>query len=203
MTNSLSGIRCLDARSYSLSRSGRLVGSPLYPIASPVHASQPSGLAYISRALSWSFPIIWWTNRPRAVASTSRLPTVGQGHGQKFERCSACCGTPRRARVHCVGNVDPRIYRRILPAEGDSALRDKMVLSIPLRLPLRTPLGAAVAYGSMLGVTGEGTAGSLSPPKRRRAVSRRPVAGTCFATVANRNTGMLPYTASYLPGSTI
>jgi len=31
-----------------------------------------------------------------------------------------------------------------------------------------------------IGCGGDATAGSLSPPKRQRAVSRRPTAGTCF-----------------------
>jgi hypothetical protein len=47
-----------------------------------------------------------------------------------------------------------------------------------------------------IGCGGDATAGSLSPPKRRRAVSRRPTAGTCFVAAANPKTGMLPYSAS-------
>ncbi len=39
-------------------------------------------------------------------------------------------------------------------------------------------------------VSGEGTAGSLSPPKRRRAVSLRPIAGTCLVAAANPKTGI-------------
>jgi hypothetical protein len=38
----------------------------------------------------------------------------GQGHGQQLDRCSACCATPRRARVRSGGNVDFKIYGRIL-----------------------------------------------------------------------------------------
>src|SRR5262249_53590672 len=43
---------------------------------------------------------------------------------------------------------------------------------------------------------GEGTAGSLSPPMRRRAVSFRPTARTWPPARANPKTGMLPYKAS-------
>lgn len=41
-------------------------------------------------------------------------------------------------------------------------------------------------------IAGEGTAGSPSPPRRRRAVSFRPIAGTCFVAAANPKTGIFP-----------
>ncbi|MEH1897294.1 MAG: hypothetical protein V7K94_18720 [Nostoc sp.] len=47
-------------------------------------------------------------------------------------------------------------------------------------------------------IAGEGTAGSLSPPRRRRAVSLRPIAGTYFVAAANPKTGIFPYQKAHL-----
>src|SRR5450631_827010 len=46
------------------------------------------------------------------------------------------------------------------------------------------------------GLAGEGNAGSPSPPRRRRAVSRRPTAATCLDAAARPMTGILSYTTS-------
>ncbi|WP_435025273.1 hypothetical protein [Nostoc sp. CALU 1950] len=50
-------------------------------------------------------------------------------------------------------------------------------------------------------ITGEGADGSPSPPRRRPAVSFRPIAGTCLVAAANPKTGIFPKIALYLPGS--
>ncbi|MEH2442492.1 MULTISPECIES: hypothetical protein [unclassified Nostoc] len=41
-------------------------------------------------------------------------------------------------------------------------------------------------------ITGEEKVGTLSPQRRRRAVSLRPIAGTCFVVAANPKTGIFP-----------
>jgi hypothetical protein len=46
--------------------------------------------------------------------------------------------------------------------------------------------------GHYAGWGGDGTAGSLWPPRRARAVSRRPTAGRCVVALARPKTGMLP-----------
>ena len=47
-----------------------MAGSATYPMANPVSGRNPAGMRYSSRALSGTMPIIWWTARPRAVASS-------------------------------------------------------------------------------------------------------------------------------------
>ena len=47
-------------------------------------------------------------------------------------------------------------------------------------------------FGNYAGDSGgDGTAGSFSPRLMRRAVSRRPLAGTCFVAFAKPKSGML------------
>src|SRR3954470_9230004 len=72
-TNSTRGFRARGARSRSRYFSGSVSGSAAYPIARPVIGWTPSGMRYNPRALSGRMPIIWWTDRPRAVASRVRL----------------------------------------------------------------------------------------------------------------------------------
>jgi hypothetical protein len=71
---------------------GRSSGSRSATSASPVSGRTPSGMRYSSRALSGRMPIIWWTDRSRAVASRARVALASP------RSCSATAfGWPFRA----------------------------------------------------------------------------------------------------------
>src|SRR2546421_2104854 len=60
----------------------------------------------------------------------------------------------------------------------------------------------SVSYSDSAGSTGEAIAGSFCPPRRRRAVSRRPMAGTWLGEAASPKKGRVLARASDFPSPT-
>ena len=112
-----------------------------------------------------------------SAAALARHSRRSEGVNSKVR--ASVCTVPDTSRVTRVGDTCLR-WR----VAADDALSSR-----PYLASLESGSSAA---GEGIASLAEGTAGSSPCSSRRRAVSRRPVAGTCLVAAASPKSGMLP-----------